>query len=1168
MGIFEDLVSAGTRQRSPVTGLTPSSTAYAVARLFRRLSRPVVVISPEAKGAERFATDLKFFMGESAPVRLFPNLDVLPYFQLSPHPDVLTERLGALFDLLQGKEPWVLVTSHAAALRRLPPRSIFNTYADYVVAKEEIDREDLLRRLVEAGYLSVPLVEDSGTYSVRGGIIDLFPPHSPHPYRIELFGDLVESIRLFEPSTQRSLQEVSELVLLPAREIVLNEKTVSEAASRIRARFDEKGLTKAEREGVMHPLKNRLPFAGLETFLPFFYDSVSALFDYLRPETYVVRIDPASAREHREALWKDLKEAQAQATSPERVVDPEEIYLLEEAFEEKLQSFGGIDVGDFSSPGAVSPPFQFHTETNEILRTKILPPSAGAKMIEPLVELFREWIASARRILLVGSSEAQKARLGDLFARHGLHAQELTGSVADFTRGAGLPTGGLSLGLGHLSQGFHLQEDPFVFVTDEEIFGAKVRRLSKPKPVSETFSVFEELKGGDFVVHTEHGVALYQGLKALNLGGVEGEFLVLEFLGSDKLYLPVYRLNLIQRYTGEHGSVPALDKLGGIHWVKTQEKVKKAIRAMAGELLKIYATRATQTRRPFEAGGEIFEEFEAAFAYEETPDQEKVIAEVIRDMEEEKPMDRLICGDVGFGKTEVALRAAFKAVLSGRQVAVLVPTTILAFQHFETFTERLKPYGASVEMLSRFRDAAEQKEIIGRLQRGDLDVVIGTHRLLNPDLRYKNLGLLVIDEEHRFGVSHKEKIKKLKTLVDVLTLTATPIPRTLNLSLFAIRDLSVINTPPADREAIRTYVAHFDEALVRDSVLRELKRGGQVFFVHNRVQTIHAMKERLEKLIPEARIVLAHGQMGDEELEEAMIRFHHKEANLLLSTAIIESGLDFPSANTILIHRADTFGLAQLYQLRGRVGRSNVRAYCYLLIPAETGITAEARSRLNVLQRFTELGSGFKIAAHDLEIRGAGNLLGAEQHGHVAAVGYEMYMRLLEETVAEIKGEERALEVDPEFHFMIPAILPESYVPDPAVRLGLYKRISHASDEEALDALVKELADRFGSPPPPVNHLIALMRIRLVARRLLIESIHQEKTRMIYKFHPKTPVPPDALVARMKKDPKHYQLTPDFKWITPQRELQDQKILEEAYRFLLGLEGDLPADAPVLPSVS
>ncbi|MFO1518163.1 MAG: CarD family transcriptional regulator [bacterium] len=761
-------------------GLTPASSAYLLARLFPRLQRSVAVIAPTTKDAEKLAEDLRFFRGASEDLFFFPNLDVLPYFQLSPHPDVLAERLGTLYELAFARSPRLIVTSHSALLRRLPPRSIFNQYADYVVSKEEIDRESLLRKLVEAGYLSVPLVEDAGTFSVRGGILDIFPPHSPHPYRVELFGDRVESLRLFEPSTQRSLREVEELVILPAREVVLNETTIARATQEFRKRFDELGLPKSERDEILTPLKNRLPFPALETFLPFFYESTATLLDYLPKDSLLFSVGAAEAGDHAQKLWEELKEAQAQATSPERIVGPEEIFLTQEEWEKERLRFGGMETGSFSSretvPGEPVEPFDFKTQTNELIRTKILPPTSGAPMLEPLADYFKEQTALGLQVVLSAGSETQKLRLKDLFERLERKIEEFAGPPLAFFGESSAHHGGLFLTTGSLSQGFHLPGDRFLFVTDEEIFGTKIKRPRKAPPPSETFSAFEDLKTGDYVVHTEHGVGLYKGLTKLTLGAVEGEFLLLEYLGGDKLYLPVYRLHLIQRYTGESGYAPELDKLGGTHWVKTQEKVKKAIRAMAGELLKIYAARAAQTRKPYGGGGELFEEFEASFPYEETRDQEAAIADVLRDMEGEKPMDRLVCGDVGFGKTEVALRAAFKAVLDGRQVAVLVPTTILAFQHYETFLERMKSFGARVEMLSRFRSAAEQKEIVKALEKGEIDVVVGTHRLLQPDLKFKNLGLLVIDEEHRFGVAHKEKIKKLRNLVDVLTLTATPIP--------------------------------------------------------------------------------------------------------------------------------------------------------------------------------------------------------------------------------------------------------------------------------------------------------------------------------------------------------------------------------------------------------
>lgn len=1138
-----------------LSGLTFASNAYVLSQIFKEEQQNILVLCPSSKEAESLISDLRFFSQDPESVVLFPNLDVLPYYQLSPHPDLLTQRLAVLFDLIQSKKNKIIVSPLAAALRRLPPKSIFNDYADFLMAKEEVDRQGLLHKLVEAGYLSVPMVEEPGSYAARGEIIDIFPPQSTHPYRIELFGDLVESIRLFEPSSQKSLQEVSEMILLPAREVVLNEKNIQFALTHLRERFDEEGVSKPQRDIVLNPLKNRLPFAGLESFLPFFYESTSSLLDYLKPQSLLFFQEAETFQGQHEKMLSDLTQARAEATSPERIVQPTEIFLSETEWKQKIANYPRLETGLSIAPESQN--LSYNVETNEILRTKILPPSEGVKMLDPLVDLFKEWIDEAKVLILVAGSESQKLRLQDIFVRHGLTVSEIQ-NFANYSELRNLPRGAAYITLSHLSRGFHIEGDRFVFITDEELFGAKARRPAKAKAPSEAFSAFEELKEGDYVVHVEHGIALYRGLKNLKLGVAEGEFLQLEFMGNDKLYLPVYRLNLISRYTGEQGQIPSLDKLGGAQWLKVQEKVKKGIRAIAGELLKIYAARASQIRKPFVVDTEVYEEFEAAFPYEETLDQEKAIADISRDMESDKAMDRLVCGDVGYGKTEVALRAAFRAVLDGRQVAVLVPTTILAFQHHETFSKRLKAYGVNVEMISRFKNPKEQKETLEGLQKGQVDVVIGTHRLLQNDLKYKNLGLLVIDEEHRFGVSHKERIKKFRALVDVLTLSATPIPRTLNMSLYGIRDLSVINTPPADREAIRTYVAQFDEALIRDAVMRELRRGGQVFFVHNRVQSIYGMADRLRKLIPEALIAVAHGQMEGDELEEAMIGFLEKKSNLLLCTSIIESGIDFPSANTILINRADYFGLAQLYQLRGRVGRSNVQAYCYLLTPTETAITTDARARLGVLQRFTELGSGFKIAAHDLEMRGSGNILGVEQHGQIAAVGYEMYMRLLEEAIREIKGEQQRIEVEPELNFMIPARFPEDYVSEPSMRLGLYKRISQAENEEILDELKLEIEDRFGKIPKEAFNLISLMRIRLVAKRLLIESIHQESSRMIYKFHLQTPVPPQSLIDRMKKSPKKFQLTTDFQWVTPQKEVLDEKILETAYQFLIGLEGEIP----------
>jgi len=1132
-------------KRARFQALPSSALAYELAGLFQKQAQNLLIVASTREEALQIQEDLEFFLGDSNHLLFFPHLDVLPYFQLSPHPDLLIQRVSVLAELLQTRSPKILITTLPAILRKLPPKSIFNDYSDYLVAKEEMERDQFLLKLQDAGYLSVPLVEEPGTFAVRGGVVDVFAPHTLHPCRLEFFGDRLESLRFFNPVSQKSVQEIAELVLLPAREIILNEKTVSYANLKLRERFDELGLMRSERDLVLEPLKNRFSFSGIESFLNFFYEKTSILLDYLSPQTLCIYTNEFSIEQHAEKLQEEVQSAFHAAQGPEKIVKPSEILISWKEWLSLGESFSSIFFGASGEAEKIS------CETHETLKLE-LTASSGVERLEKMVSYFREKQEKGKKIIFIAGNETQKIRLKDLFTRHQFSLQDFSSIQSLQKDPASFSTAWV--GVGHLSSGFSFEDEPWYFVTDAEIFGGKARRKKPSTPLSEAFSSFEDLKSGDYVVHAEHGVCLYKGLVKLDLREIEGEFLQLEFLGGDKLYLPVYRLGLISRYMGEGSVVPELDKLGGAHWLKTQEKVKKKIRVMASELLKIYAARAAGTKKPFGIGGEVFEEFEAAFPYEETPDQGKAIEDVIRDMESSKPMDRLVCGDVGYGKTEVALRGSFKAVLDNRQVAVLVPTTILAFQHFENFQKRLSPYGVKIGMLSRFRSPAEQKTLLKEVEQGQVDVVIGTHRLLQNDIQFKNLGLLVIDEEHRFGVAHKERIKKMRNLVDVLTLTATPIPRTLNLSLFGIRDLSIINTPPLDREAIRTFVARFDESLIREAILRELKRGGQVFFVHNRVQSIHAMRERLEKLVPEAKITVAHGQMEAEELEETMLEFFSKKTNLLLCTSIIESGIDFPSANTILIHRADRFGLAQLYQLRGRVGRSNVQAYCYLLIPAEESITEDARSRLNVLQRFTELGSGFKIAAHDLEIRGAGNILGGEQHGQITAVGYEMYMRLLEETLAEMKGEQKSIEIEPELNFMIPAVLPDSYIPDASQRLGLYKRISNAADEEALESLKTEIEDRFGKMPDSVHHLLGIMRIRLIAKRLFVESIHQEKTRVIYKFHSQTPVPPEKLLEFIKKDAKNYQLTPDFKWVTPLKEILDEKILEHVYKQLVGLE--------------
>jgi transcription-repair coupling factor (superfamily II helicase) len=684
--------------------------------------------------------------------------------------------------------------------------------------------------------------------------------------------------------------------------------------------------------------------------------------------------------------------------------------------------------------------------------------------------------------------------------------------------------------VGHLSQGFSLPADRYVFVAEEEIFGEKRhRRRARPRPVADYLTGLSQLTAGDYVVHIDHGIAVYHGLRHLNVAGTEGDYLHLEYANGDRLYLPVERINLVQKYTGADGRAPALDRLGGQSWEKTKRKTREAILAMARELLEIHAVRESTERPPLNDMDGDYEEFVAHFPFEETRGQRAAIEDVLADLRTDKPMDRLVCGDVGYGKTEVALRAAFLTVQNGKQVAVLVPTTILAQQHAETFARRFAEYPVRVELLNRFRTPQEVKAVVQGLAAGTVDIVVGTHRLLQRDIVFKNLGLIVIDEEHRFGVAHKEKIKKLRHLVDVLTLSATPIPRTLNMALMGLRDLSVIETPPVDRQAIRTYVSRYDDELVRSAILNELGRGGQVFFVHNRVETIEKMARQLRELVPEAAISVAHGQMPEGELEKVMLDFLHHRANVLLCSSIIESGLDIPTANTIIINRADQFGLAQLYQLRGRVGRAAVRAYAYLLIPGEHLLTGDARKRLEVLQELDDLGSGFRLAAHDLEIRGAGNLLGREQHGNVAAVGFELYAQMLEETVRELKGGEIQVQIEPEIQIGLPAYIPEAYIPDVNQRLVFYKKLANVQDRKDLEDLAYEMEDRFGPLPELVLSFIEVMDLRRVLREYLVTGVYKKAEKVTLHFHPDAPIKGERLVAFVQKSKGRSQLSPDLR---------------------------------------
>jgi transcription-repair coupling factor (superfamily II helicase) len=1131
-----------------LAGLKGSAPAYVLSRLLAEVKRTFLIVTPDTESAEELCRELRFYSGRDDAVLYFPPWDTAPFETASPHADITGQRLNTLFRLMDGCAGAV-VTSLPAVMQKLLPRTTLGAVSQYIVSGEEVEREKLLEKLVKLGYSHVPLVEDRGGFSIRGGILDIFPPDQPFPVRIEFFGDFVDTIRTFDPVSQRSLQPLGELILLPSREVILSEEVLEEFAPRLKKRCDAIELPATRRRDLLEQLQNAIYPPGIEYLQPLFHPGLETLFDYAGQELVRVIYDPAALAAARESFATELAAAEQRAFERDIIsCDKAELFLDADSVTRLLAEGRRLEIPFLEVHGAgdVGEKISFKAEENSDLKLDISTDSEG--VLRPLVEKLLAWQAAKSRVLMVCHQHGQAQRLYELLSHYNL---PLTVSERDFPAELGRGDKRLEILVGEISRGFRLPEDGLVVIAEEEIFGARVKRrgLSEMRK-KQLLTSLAELKPGDHMVHLDFGVGIYRGLQHLTFSGMEGDFLLLEYAGADKLYLPVDRINLVQRYVGSEGVEPHVDKLGGAGWEKTKAKARAAIQEMAEELLKIYAARQVEEGHAFSPRDELYREFEASFAFEETPDQQAAIDDVLCDMESKRPMDRLICGDVGYGKTEVAMRGAFKAVMDGKQVAVLVPTTVLAQQHLETFAERFKVYPVKIEMLSRFRSPKEQKLILEGVKKGDVDIIIGTHRLLQKDVEFRDLGLLVIDEEQRFGVAHKERLKKYRAIIDIMTLTATPIPRTLYMSLMGIRDLSIIDTPPVDRLSIKTFVARASDELIREAVLRELRRGGQVFYVHNRVQTIAAMAEHLQRIVPEARIAVGHGQMEEKSLERVMLGFMHGETNLLLCTTIIESGLDIPTANTLIVNRADTFGLSQLYQLRGRVGRAKQRAYAYFLIPGEGALSAEARERLKIIQELTELGAGFRIATHDLEIRGGGDLLGARQSGDIAAVGFELYTELLEEAIRQMKGEELVERVEPEIKLRIPAFVPEDYVREPNQRLIIYKKLSQAASEEDIGEIAAELVDRFGKLPLAAVYLLEVMKLRVSLKAMLVKEIEFDGKRLILSFHQKTPVSPDVIIALIRQQPKKYQFTPDFRLYAELADSSFDGILSEARNLL------------------
>jgi len=1110
-----ELPPPGARVRTPP--LHGSADALLIAQL-AQARRPLAVFTATAADAQRLLEEIPFF-DKALRVYLLPDWETLPYDQLSPHQDLVSERLETLHQLTRRAFD-VAIVPVTTALYRLTPVEYLAARSFFFKQGERLSPDELRRQLVTAGYTHVTQVMAPGEYCVRGGLIDLFPTGSALPYRIELDDEMVESIRSFDTDSQRSIYKVNEVRLLPAREFPLDE----EAQTRFRRNFRERFEGDPSRSRVYKDISKGVPSSGIEYYLPLFFDKTALVTDYLPSDTLLcvqAGLQPAI-----EQFWTDThaRYAVLRGDRAHPVLPPHDLFQTADEFFGSIKPHARVEL----ETGHESP-----VSGHAPAATSALPPLAVERRANDPLHLLRSFATTFKgRVLLLAEGAGRRETVLEYLNEHGLPPA----TVQDYAQfaSAGEP---FMLGTGPLHSGFHLTDPPLAIITENELYAHQARprreregaQRASPEGMLRDLS---EVKVGDPVVHESHGIGRYLGLVTMNLGDGDTEFLTLEYAGSDKLYVPVSSLHLVSRYSGAPADAAPLHQLGSGQWEKAKKKAAKQVRDTAAELLALYAQRAAREGYAFKLKAHDYEAFADGFPFEETPDQAAAIKATLDDLVSGKPMDRLICGDVGFGKTEVALRAAFVAVADGKQVAVLVPTTLLAEQHFNTFSDRFAQvadtWPVKIAELSRFRTGAETTEAIAGLASGQIDVAIGTHKLLSRDVKFKNLGLVIIDEEHRFGVRQKERLKALRAEVDVLTLTATPIPRTLAMSLEGLRDFSVIATAPERRLAIKTFVARHNKPLIREAALRELKRGGQIYFLHNDIDTIRHVEESLAKQLPEARIRVAHGQMRERDLEHVMRDFYQQRFNVLLCTTIIETGIDIPTANTIIINRADKFGLAQLHQLRGRVGRSHHQAYAYLLLPDEGNITAAATKRLEAIQMMEELGSGFFLAMHDLEIRGAGEVLGESQSGEMQEVGFNLYVRMLDSAVRSLKnGREpdlsAPLEVNTEINLHVPALLPADYCNDVHERLVLYKRLANCETPEALERLQEELVDRFGLLPDPARALIECHRLRLLGKPLGLARIDASETAIQLQFIPKPPIEPAKVLSLVHRK-KQYRL--------------------------------------------
>lgn len=1097
-----------------IGNLSGAALALSVAELSHAHQGPVLAVVPDTQTALRLQPEISQFT--SVDVNVFPDWETLPYDNFSPHQDITSDRLARLYKLPTQSDGIILVPI-STLLQRLTPRDYLRKHALIVRNGDRLSLDKLRLQLEASGYRHAEQVMEHGEYASRGSLLDLFPMGSNQPYRIDFFDDEVDSIRQFDPENQRSTGEIDSINLLPAHEFPTDEIAIENFRMRWRERFE----ARREPESIYQQVSKRTWPAGIEYWQPLFFEKTETLFDYLPDETLLVTLGELEPSVDHFLADADYRFDQRRVDPLRPLLEPKELWLTKDEMFRGFKTLPQVRIRNENEPDKAGRYNPTLTPIPEII--------INQQLKEPFAALRRFTEQFKGKVVFSVASEGRREALLDLLARIKMrpmvcaNLEEAIEAPSDYT-----------LVIGAAEQGFILESPSVAFICESDLLGERVnqrRRRDEKKSVNADTIIrnLAELQIGQPVVHIDHGIGRYQGLQTLEAGGITTEYVMLEYHAGAKLYVPVASLHLISRYSGGADESAPLHKLGGEAWVKARKKAAEKVRDVAAELLDVYAKRELKPGFKFTLDRESYADFCSGFPFEETHDQALAINSVLSDMCQPRAMDRLVCGDVGFGKTEVAMRAAFVAIDNNKQVTVLVPTTLLAQQHFENFRDRFANTPVRVEVLSRFKTAKEQKQVMLDAEDGKIDILIGTHKLLNASVKYHDLGLLVVDEEHRFGVRQKEKIKAIRADIDILTLTATPIPRTLNMAMSGMRDLSIIATPPARRLAIKTFVRERDDAIVREAVLREITRGGQVYFLHNEVDSIEKTTDELAKLIPEARITFAHGQMRERELEKVMGDFYHQRFNLLVCTTIIETGIDIPTANTIIMNRADNLGLAQLHQLRGRVGRSHHQAYAYLLTPHKKRMTKDAVKRLEAIESLEDLGAGFTLATHDLEIRGAGELLGDEQSGQIQSIGFSLFMEMLEQAVEALKeGKESSLDdllrKQTEVELRLPALLPDDYIPDINMRLSLYKRIASAIDEQDLNDLKVELIDRFGLLPEATTNLLTVNNLKLKAAAVGIRRIEAGEKGGYLEFEQDAAINPVFLVGLLQSKPQHYRM--------------------------------------------